>query len=381
MLSRRGSRSAHHSTCEANLVKASSARGTVDNWHWIGVDMARLIIPSLELNAAMMLSTMMKDCLDYLRGVRGYSTSTAENYDRTFRQFLAYLRADNKKDELDSFTGETCFGFMEDLGRRGVRVNTILNKLAALSSLAVYGMQAHGKRGRPLLALNPTKTFRWPEQQESRVDILLPEEVRAYLEVDLPLAKAVIRDLFFDTGLRVSEIAFANVGDVQQIAGAWFIETAVKSRGRSRRRRFPISNDVAEHLKKYLAARRQALPDDPLLVRQDGERYTRAHIGQIIARIGKAAGITRVRVSPHKIRHMVNVWGRLGGADLYSRSRLLGHQSTASLAHYEHLIPNELVAVRAQQREGMRRYIREPETCATSENPGWVPKTDPEEPQ
>ena len=321
--------------------------------------MSRLYIPVLERDPAMMLSTLMKDCQVYLASVEGYARSTLDNYDRTNRQFLAYLRAAGRRDELESFTDATCFGFMEDLGRRHVKVSTILNKLAALSSLAVYGMQARGKHDKPRLLTNPTKAFKWPTAEPPNIPILTPAEVRAYLEYPLRVDKAIIRDLFFDVGLRVSEIAEALVSSLLRVEDAWFIEVTVKSRGRRRRRQFPVSPDIAEHLQEYLNGRAPLSPEAPLVARRDRQPYSRTHIGQILARIGVAAGITRLRVSPHKIRHMVNVWGRLGGADPLSRSRLLGHVSTRSIDAYEHLIPHELHEARAKQREGMRRYLGE----------------------
>jgi hypothetical protein len=92
---------------------------------------------------------------------------------------------------------------MQDLGRLGLGVNTIVNKLAALSSFAIYGMRARNPRtGRPWFATNPTKAFKWPQTRRANIPIIVPDEIHAFLSVPLNGGKAMIRDLLFDTGLR-----------------------------------------------------------------------------------------------------------------------------------------------------------------------------------
>jgi integrase len=80
-------------------------------------------------------------------------------------------------------------------------------------------------------------------------------------------------------------------------------------------------------------------------------------MSNLLARIGKKAGIGRLRVSAHKLRHTGNVVARRGGVDAVVRSALLNHADTRTVAQYDHLIPDELYEARLQQRDALSRYL------------------------
>jgi len=97
--------------------------------------------------------------------------------------------------------------------------------------------------------------------------------------------------------------------------------------------------------------------NEPLLVNQRGKRWKRTALSNLMARIGKKAGIGRFRVSAHKLRHTGNVVARRGGLDAVVRSALLNHADTRTVDQYDHLIPDELYEARLQQREALSRYL------------------------
>ncbi len=84
----------------------------------------------------------------------------------------------------------------------------------------------------------------------------------------------------------------------------------------------------------------------------------------------KQAGIKRWNVRPHTLRHTLNVIRRQAKLDPMVRSALLTHTSPQSIVSYEHLMPEELVDARAQQRRGLAAYLQsatgnyENEKCA-----------------
>src|SRR5258708_9057371 len=93
----------------------------------------RVVIPRGEADMVS-LSKGFQDCKQYLGGVRGYSPATLANYERTWGQFLEYLRkVQGKRDEAREFTVEAVMGFCGDLATRGAVGNTILNNLHARS--------------------------------------------------------------------------------------------------------------------------------------------------------------------------------------------------------------------------------------------------------
>jgi integrase len=186
---------------------------------------------------------------------------------------------------------------------------------------------------------------------------LHPSELAAFLDVPLPPEQALARDLLVETGVRVSEACGASVGDLHDVGGAYVLRLPVKGRGR-RVVDFPISAVLAQAINERLTDAGRMEPGDPILVNRSGERWNRSALSELMMRIGKAAGIDRLRVSAHKLRHTANVVARVSGIDAYTRSRLLGHSNPASLARYDHLVPGELHQARDQQLAALTRYVQ-----------------------
>lgn len=307
----------------------------------------------------MTLGQHCTECIRYLVQARGYSETTMDNYGVAFSQFRGYLQRLGRQDSLREFTTANCRGFVQALGEGGTSPNTILGKLAALSTLARYLMQQVDDRDRPLLTMNPTKGFDWPQAQAPDTAFLLPEELRAFLEVPLRFNEAAARDLLVDTGLRASELCRANVEDLLELGGRWVLAIAVKGRGtRKRRLQIPVSLPVVQHLHESFMARKIAgRTADPLLVNQEGRRYRRQALNALVRRIAQRAAITRVLVGPHTIRHTLNVIRKHAGVDRFTRSRLLGQSDPRSQDRYDHVMPGELHDAKDLQAEGLAEYL------------------------
>jgi len=316
------------------------------------------------------LSRIVREALRYLGSVRNYAPTTLDGYETSFEQFRSFLLARQLPDDIHHFTGDTVRRFAEDLAERGSKASTIVIRLTALSSIANTLMKLNDGRGRPYLAQNPTKAFEWPTVDRPETKFLLPDELGAFLRVSRPVRESIARDLLVDTGLRVSELCRANVGSVITVDGKTALALTVKGRGRrERKRHVPISAAVASTLSDYLAAREILNPqdpkrrDEPLLLNREGLRWKRTSLSALMARIGREAGIDRLRVSAHKLRHTANVVTRFArredgsSLDRWTRSRLLSHENPQSLDRYEHLLPDELFEARAAQRQALNRYL------------------------
>lgn len=305
----------------------------------------------------MTLSALSKECLGYL-AMRGYSPRTLDTYETRWAQFRAFLNTRRQDDDLRSFDGETVFAYCQYLGARGAAPNTIIGHLAALSSLARFGMKAPSRKGGALLLSDPTRTFDWPTATKPETKYLLPAELKAFLEVEVPPYMALARDLLVETGLRASEAVRANLGDLREVDGKHFLSVTVKGRGtRERRLEMPLSTALAEFIRDLLLREGRLDPMKPLLTGEKGARLTRTGLTNITYRIAERAGIARMRVSAHKLRHTANVIARFAGIDALVRSKLLGHSSSRSLERYEHLIPGELHEARVLQIDAMHRYL------------------------
>lgn len=321
--------------------------------------MGRVVIPTTPRDAALTLSELQAQCLTYLGGVQHYAPGTVEQYARTYRQFLHHLTTQGSRDDLRAFTAAAVLSFMTDLGGRGVHPNTIIRMVASLSTLAQFGMRLRDERGKPRLSENPTRGVPWPSPIRTETQFLHPSELRGFLDGECRAHAALARDVLLDTGLRVTEACELTVGDFLEVSGQHSLAVRVKGRKRrgEERKHVPVSQDMARALVDALLARGLPDPGEPLLVNASGRRWTRTYLSQTMTRLGVKAGITRFRVSAHKLRHTANVIGRLSGQDALVRSAMLTHSNPRTLERYDHLVPGELHQARERQRAALGQYI------------------------
>ena len=328
--------------------------------------MAKPIVPKYEATA-MKLSEAAQRVLTHLVSVKNYSDETVKGYQLAMDNFHFYLHSQGLTDEIKNFNGQTCFGFMEWLASKGMKSSTICLRLTALSTVARMLMKATKLSGsKPLLLSNPTKEFDWPVPDQAETKFLLPAELAAFMKVELPLHESLARDILLNTGVRVSELAKANVEDVITIDGRTQVAVIRKGKGRKARKDHVfVSPPVAAAIYEYLLSRSITSPQDPahmeepLLLNARGERWRRTAMSELMKRIGEKAGIKRFRVSAHKIRHTLPPIMDLAGIPDYTQSKMLGHTSTQSLQRYKHLIPGQTEKARDAQVEAMQRYIGE----------------------
>lgn len=302
----------------------------------------------------MQFSTLATQYIRHLGQYKGFSPRTCECYELAYAQFRGFLQMQSKTDDVRHFEPDTCEAFARHLGEGGMRPNSVRVKLAALSSLAGYGMKV--KAGKAyVLDENPMKRFDWPRKQRVGRKFLYKEELDTLRAAVCPANEALLRDLFLDTGNRVSELVLANVEDLGMDAKERiFLSVSVKGRSRAEEK-VPISlgKEVAERLVESIKFR-EAGGKDPLVVNQAGHRYSRSAVYEVIRRIAARAGITRLPVGPHTLRHSYANAARAAGCDVTTQAALLNHTDTGTVQRYNHLMPEETFTARERVREVMR---------------------------
>jgi integrase len=191
--------------------------------------------------------------------------------------------------------------------------------------------------------------------------------------VVLPLNEQVVRAVLFDTGARRAELCRAKVGDLTEINGEWSLGITVKGRGTRRRMvHMPLDPLTVTLVRGFLADR--GIPSDnakrdaeqSLLVNRRGQPYNGSSFQYLITSIGDQAGIDRFRLSPHKVRHTVNVIRAHGGVDEFYRARLLGQSSSKSQERYRHVVQGGLREAKVQQADGLRLYLHRKDVTAST---------------
>ncbi len=154
-----------------------------------------------------------------------------------------------------------------------------------------------------------------------------------------------ILELFFSTGMRVSELASLKLNSVNLDRN----EFSVRGKGERVRVVF-LSHQARHYLKEYLKRRKDECPF--LFVRHDRANsqaplenehagLTPRSIERLVHRYSIEAGIPK-QVSPHTLRHSFATDLLMNGADLRSVQELLGHASITTTQIYTHVTNQQL---------------------------------------
>jgi integrase len=288
----------------------------------------------------------------------GGSDRTGDNYDEAYGLFVEYLHAQGMNDDVREFTFENVDGFKAWYGARpGVqKKSSVNNRLAALSSLGKWGMQhGDGKKGHRYLPANPVESVPRPKRQRPKEKFLYREELRALWAVKAQPNERLALEMFFDTGLRVSEVARARVRDLRPGQEGLVLTVLLKG---GRLKEITIGPELSAKLEASLRER-EVGPDDPIFVNQAGTAYKKNTLTDVIYRLAKRAGITRIPVRPHVLRHTYNVLGDEAGLSPVVRAGLLNHDDTSTVMRYDHLRPRREAEARAKVREALRAEVAE----------------------
>ncbi len=138
--------------------------------------------------------------------------------------------------------------------------------------------------------------------------------------------------LFFDTGIRLSELATLTIG---QIKDDYII---IHGKG-DKERVVPKSPLLSKWLFKYMNVRNAYFADklisDTVFLSRNGKILTSESLGKIVKEAGQAANVsTDIRISPHTCRHTFAQMQLKNGLDIYSLSRIMGHENISITQQY-----------------------------------------------
>lgn len=283
----------------------------------------------------------LQDYLNYLSVERGLSKNTLESYARDLRQYLSYLK-DKKRLKLSETTQTTVIGYLLQLQAKGKATATLSRSLAAIKSY--YHFLFREER----IERDPTMNLDAPKQEKRLPRVLSVENVGRLLEQPDLKVPAGIRDramleVLYATGLRVSELVFLKVSDVNLEMG--YIKCWGKG---SKERIVPLGSVALKYVKHYLEHARRflasSLHEDTLFLNHHGHRLTRQGFWKIIKKYAESIQLEE-DITPHTLRHSFATHLLENGADLRSVQEMLGHADISTTQIYTHLTKNKIKEV------------------------------------
>jgi integrase/recombinase XerC len=282
---------------------------------------------------------------------RNLSPNTRKNYISDLRQFKAFLDANNISARIDDTQGMIDIdhmvirAFLGSLYREKLKKVSISRKVTALRTFFNY-LERKGK-----IKVNPGQMVQGPKIEKYVPQFLSVDEMFSVLNSKSPADAYGLRDkaiveLFYSSGIRLSELAGLNRSDVDYSLGL------MKIRGKGKKERMvPVGEKAVVALKTYLEKRNEVSPgnikhgaDEPIFINRTGARLSTRGVARVLDKLVMASGLGK-KISPHMLRHTFATHMMEAGADLRAIQEFLGHESLSTTQKYMSVTVGRLLEV------------------------------------
>ena len=280
--------------------------------------------------------------LEFMRVERNASERTLRNYSHALNAFH-----ESRGKEFLSWRdcgGDDFRAYLFELMKQEMARSTIRLRFAALRSFYKYLVHRRGLKVSPLVDVQLPKT-----EKKLPVVLSLPQ-IEELLEMPLkmesdkraqpwqPARDIAILELFYSSGLRVSELVALDVEDAD------FLSETLRVIGKGNKERVvPIGSHAMKAIQQYRSE--AGVHNGPLFINKNKDpnkrRLSARAVQMLLQKYMQASGIG-IGITPHKLRHTFATHMLDHGADLRSVQHLLGHSSLSTTQIYTHVTKERL---------------------------------------
>jgi len=278
----------------------------------------------------------------YLHLEKNYSTLTINAYQNDIKQFLDFISDEYNQTEIIETHYAQIRNWIVSLVEAGISNRTVNRKISSLNSFFEFLMKVEAIKTNPLAkhkALKFGKKLQIPfSENEIQSALNLYKDKNDFEAV----RNGLMVELFYATGIRRIELINIKTSDINLEVNN------LKVLGkRNKERIIPLLSTVANSVKNYLVLRNElAIIKDSqyLFLTKKGTKIYQNLVYRIINGYFSRVS-SKVKTSPHILRHSFATHLLNQGADLNSVKELLGHSSLASTQVYTHNSMAELKRV------------------------------------
>lgn len=280
----------------------------------------------------------VKKFIRHLQVVKNASPHTIRNYQMDLHALEEYAKEELSMQNIcfTQIDKRVVRAYLSYLSDKKATKRTILRRLSSLRSFFNYLTREK------LLVHNVMEEIESPKLEKTIPTSLSYEQVeRLFSQPDiqsyLGFRDRVILELFYSSGLRVSEL----IGLNRQDFDATSLSLRVMGKGK-KQRVIPITKTAADWLQRYLdhperdldGESHQAQVDEKaIFLNKWGKRLTVRSVDRLFDHYLTVSGLAG-KITPHTIRHTIATHWLEKGMDLKTIQVLLGHSSLATTTIY-----------------------------------------------
>lgn len=279
----------------------------------------------------------IKDYIDYLEYQKNYSINTIINYNLDILKFSDYIN--NNKLDYTKIVYDDVKRYLLFLYDKKDSKSTVSRKLSSLRSFYNYLYK------KDVVINNPFSFIRSPKKEKMLPKYVNYEDINtifSIIKTDNKIGQRdkLIFDLFYSTGIRLSELCNIKISDID------FNKKNIRIIGKGNKERIVCYGDYCdETINLFINVGRRELMEnknhDYLVVNNYGSKIETRVVQNIVEKILRRACIKK-HITPHTLRHTFATHLINEGCDILTVQELLGHKSLNTTQIYTHISNEKL---------------------------------------
>jgi integrase/recombinase XerD len=268
--------------------------------------------------------------------IKRFSKATQMNYRNMTRKFALYLKEEQGIVMVDDISAITIKQYTSYLTKKGLKGTTINSYLKVIKVFLQHCFNEE------FTSYNPKRNgIKWVKEEKPMIKAFTTQDVRSMLAncngtKFLDVRDKAIITLMVETGVRAFEVCGITEEDIH--------EDYIVIRGKGQKvRSVPITPMMRKEMLRY-----ERIKQEYFIARPQEKFYFLSHRGRQLSNVAltrnikkRGSHITGVRVSSHTLRHFFAQQQIKMGTDIYTISRLLGHENISITQIYLNSLRDE----------------------------------------
>ena len=275
-----------------------------------------------------MVESEVASFIDYLKVVKNFSEHTTKNYKRDLDKFIRFL-SDNST-SLEKCDEQDIRLFVNQERRKGLSPRSIQRVLSSCRSFFNYLVEHKG------FEKNHAQNISSPKSSKSLPKALDADLIQKLLnfkpKTELETRDKAIAELFYSSGLRLSELQGIDIGDIS------IKERTCRVIGKGNKTRdLPIGRQAVKSLRDWILIREKYSTgsDLAIFINKQGKRLSNRSIQARLKKLSTERGLPAVH--PHMLRHSFASHILESSGDLRAVQEMLGHADIGTTEIYTKL--------------------------------------------